>query len=141
MEVPTPYNRAQTLQVASRRRQACPQTSPRASRRLKTAPRTLQEAPILTSLGPLRTFKTAVLRMKSQCFEGALGTCQEHSARHPIYSKTSLVCQERTKIFQDKPLKASLLKRKPRSLQERIPRSARAGRRGWAAVPRRWRLG
>ena len=45
----------------------------------------------------------------------------------PRYSKTSLLCQEFSRIFQDKPPRASLLERKPRSLQERIPRRARAG--------------
>ena len=46
------------------------------------------------------------------------------------YSKTSLLCQEFSKIFQDKPPRASLLERKPRSLQKRIPRRARASLEG-----------
>ena len=58
----------------------------------------------------------------------------EHSARHPRafhdILKQACCVKSFSKIFQDKPPKASLLERKPRSLQERIPRRARAGLRG-----------
>ena len=68
---------------------------------------------------------------------GLPGALCKSSKSIPRYSKTRLFCQERAKIFQDKPLKASLLERKPGSLQECIPQIARAGLKGWAAVPRR----
>ena len=61
---------------------------------------------------------------------GLPGALCKTSKSIPRYSKTRLFCQERAKIFQDKPLKASLLERKPRSLQERIPQIARASLRG-----------
>ena len=105
-------------------------------RRSKKGPRGLW-GPILTSLRPLRTSKIAILSVKFPCFEGAPsssgglpGALDKTSKSIPRYSKTSLFCQERSKIFQDKPPRASLLERKPRSLQERIPRCARAGLRG-----------
>ena len=56
-------------------------------------------------------------------------------------SKTSLLCQEFSKIFQDKPPRASFSERKPRSLHDCMLPCARAGFKGWAAVPRRRRLG
>ena len=65
------------------------------------------------------------------------GALCKTSQSTPRYSKTRLFCQERAKIFQNKPLKASLLERKPGSLQERMPQIARASLKGWAAVPRR----
>ena len=61
---------------------------------------------------------------------GLAGALCKTSKSIPRYSKTRLFCQERAKIFQNKPLKASLLERKPGSLQERIPQIARAGLRG-----------
>ena len=80
----------------------------------------------------------SMLRRSPGGLPGALYKTSKSISR---YSKTSLLCQEFSKIFQDKPPRASLLERKPRSLQERIPRLARAGLEGWAAVPRRRRLG
>ena len=68
---------------------------------------------------------------------GLPGALCKTSKSIPRYSKTRLFCQERAKIFQDKPLKASLLERKPGSLQERMPQIAGASLKGWAAVPRR----
>ena len=68
---------------------------------------------------------------------GLPGALCKTSKSIPRYSKTRLFCQERAKIFQNKPLKASLLERKPGSLQERMPQIARASLKGWAAVPRR----
>ena len=90
--------------------------------------------------GTLRDLKIMIFGGPKVAFFGSL----EHSARHksiPGYSETSLLCQEFSKIFQDKLPRASLLERNPRSLQERIPRRARACLEGWAAVPRRRRLG
>ena len=68
---------------------------------------------------------------------GLPGALCKTSKSIPRYSKTRLFCQERAKIFQNKPLKAPLLERKPGSLQERMPQIARASLKGWAAVPRR----
>ena len=108
-------------------------------RRSKKGPRGLW-GPILTPLGPLRTSNLAVLSMKFHASKeplGVPGALCKTSKSNPRYS----FCQKHSKIFQDKPLKASLLERKPGSLQERIPQRARAGLKGWAAVPRRRRLG
>ena len=68
---------------------------------------------------------------------GLPGALYKTSKSIPRYSKTSLFCQERAKIFQDEPPRISFFDRNPRSLQERTPRRARAGLEGWAAVPRR----
>ena len=62
--------------------------------------------------------------------QGLPGALQKTSKSISRYSETSLLCQEFSKIFQDKPPRASLLERKPRSLQERIPRRARASLKG-----------
>ena len=51
-------------------------------RRSKKGPRDLW-GPILIPPGPFGTSQTTVLGMKFQCFQGAPGACQEHSARHP----------------------------------------------------------
>ena len=81
--------------------------------------------------GTLRDLKLMIFRGPKVTIFGSL----EHPARHPrafqdILRQACLLCQEFSKIFQDKPPKASLLERKPRSLQERIPRRARAGLKG-----------
>ena len=112
-------------------------------RRSKKAPRGLWGA-ILTPPGPLGTSKTAVLRIKFPCFEGATGACQEHSARHPRafqdmlrqaccvksiprYSKTSRPGPPSENASRDASRSASL----------DVPEQAS---KGWAAVPRRRRL-
>ena len=68
-----------------------------------------------------------MLPRSPECLPGAL---YKTSKSIPRYSTASLSCQERSKIFQDKPPRASLLERKPRSLQERTPRRAKASLRG-----------
>ena len=118
--------------------------------RSKMSPRPLQEA----SMRPIRSKKTprglwgptftpsetprdlknsslghefSMLRRTPRGLPGARYKTSKSISR---YSKLSLLCQEFSKIFQDKPPRASLLERKPRRLQERIPRRARAGLRG-----------
>ena len=113
----------------SRGLQELSKSVPRGLQAAKTAPRARQEAPgsILEPSGEpiwtLKISKIAIFGTSFPCFEGSRKT----SKSIPRYAKTRLFCQERAKIFQDKPLKASLLERKPRSLQERIPQRARAG--------------
>ena len=68
-----------------------------------------------------------MLPRSPECMPGAL---YKTSKSIPRYSETSLFWQEHSKIFQDKPSRASLLERKPSSLQERIPRRARASLKG-----------
>ena len=105
-----------------------PQEASMRPRRSKKGPRGLW-GPIFISPGPLGASKTATLDMNSMLpkspgnLPGALYKTSNISSR---YSKTSLLCQEFSQIFQNKPPWASLLERKPRVLQERIPRRARA---------------
>ena len=115
-------------------------------RRSKKGPRGLW-GPIFTPPGPLGTSKTTIWGMKTprdlknsnleheismlpRSPGGLPGALYKTSKSMSRYSKTSLLCQEFSKIFQDNPPRASLLERKPRSLHQRIPRRARAGRRG-----------
>ena len=58
------------------------------------------------------------------------GVCEVAGFGGAAPCEINLLCQEFSKTFQDKPPRASLLERKPRSLQERIPRRARASLKG-----------
>ena len=119
------------------------QSRPRALQEAsKTAPRGVHEAKTLQegSKRPLGTdfnLSETSQDLKNSNFErqismlrrssgGLPGALDKTSKSIPRYSKTSLFCQEQSKIFQEKLPRASLLERKPRSLQERIPRRARA---------------
>ena len=120
--------------------------------RSKRSPRPLQEA----SMSPRRSRKAPrslwrqILtpwnpsgRQKQPFGEprGPARSTPKDIQEHFKNSKTSLLCQEFSKIFQDKPPRASFSERKPRSLHDCMPQCARAGFKGWAAVPRRRRLG
>ena len=90
--------------------------------------------PILTPSGSPQDLKdnsvAHLMSMLRGSPGGLPGALCKTSKSIPRYSKTHLFCQEHSEIFHDKPPKTSLLERKPRSLQERKPRRARAGLRG-----------
>ena len=120
------------------------QEAPMRPRRPKKGPRGFS-GPILTPPGPPRTSKTMLWGLKFYGFEGAPGACKEHFTRHlravqdilrqaccvksfPRYSKTSRPGLP----FLNASQEAS------RSASPDVPGQASEG---WAAVPRRRRLG